>query len=79
MSEGVGMSSCCLSGKVKSGRPQGTETDIAGLNTYIAEPKDGSKAKTVIFIVDSMPSHLPQTLNSPNQPQEHLLHYLLRY
>ncbi|KAJ9645060.1 hypothetical protein H2199_003064 [Coniosporium tulheliwenetii] len=52
MSEGVGMSSCCLSGKVKSGRPQGTETDIAGLNTYIAEPKDGSKAKTVIFLVD---------------------------
>lgn len=53
MSTGVGMSSCCLTGKVQEGTPKGHIETIAGLQTYVAEPKDGSKWKTVIFLVDS--------------------------
>lgn len=53
MSTGVGMSDCCLSGTVHQGTPTGRVETIGGLNTYVAEPKDGSKAKTVIFISDS--------------------------
>ncbi|KAI5240458.1 dienelactone hydrolase family protein-like protein [Aureobasidium subglaciale] len=52
MSTGVGMSSCCLTGKVQEGTPKGHVETIAGLQTYVAEPKDGSKWKTVIFLVD---------------------------
>lgn len=54
MSTGVGMSSCCLSGKVQEGKPTGRVEEIAGLQTYVAEPENGSKAKTIIFLVDSM-------------------------
>lgn len=54
MSTGVGVSSCCLSGKVQEGKPTGRVEEIAGLQTYVAEPENGSKAKTVIFLVDSM-------------------------
>ncbi|KAL9099230.1 MAG: hypothetical protein Q9187_009527 [Circinaria calcarea] len=46
------MSSCCLSGKVHQGEPGGQMETIGGLNTYVSEPKDKSKAKTIIFIVD---------------------------
>lgn len=46
------MSSCCLTGKVQEGTPKGHVQTIAGLQTYVAEPKDGSKTKTVIFLVD---------------------------
>jgi len=53
MSAGVGMSSCCLSGKVQEGRPTGREEEINGIMTYVAEPEDRNKAKTVIFLVDS--------------------------
>ncbi|KAF2014722.1 dienelactone hydrolase family protein-like protein [Aaosphaeria arxii CBS 175.79] len=49
---GVGMSSCCLSGKVKEGKPTGIEKTIAGLNTYVAEPENGSKEKSIVFLVD---------------------------
>lgn len=52
MSTGVGMSECCLSGKVHGGKPSGREKEIGGIDTYIAEPESGSKAKTVIFLVD---------------------------
>lgn len=52
MSEGVGMSSCCLSGKVHQGTEAGREDTIGGLPTYISEPDNKSKAKTVIFLVD---------------------------
>lgn len=55
---GVGVSSCCLSGKVKEGQPKGRVEAIAGLQTYVAEPKDGSKKMTVIFLVDSMSTAL---------------------
>lgn len=55
MSTGVGMSSCCLSGKVHDGTPVGHVEEIGGLQTYVSEPESRSKAKTVIFIVDSKP------------------------
>ena len=47
------MSSCCLSGKVHDGQPVGHVETIGGLQTYVSAPKDGSKAKSVIFITDS--------------------------
>lgn len=50
--------SCCLSGSVHEGNPVGTVETIGELPTYVSAPKDGSKAKTVIFLVDSM---CPQT------------------
>lgn len=53
MSTGVGMSSCCLSGKIQNGQPKGREEEIAGLATYVSEPENGSKTKTLIFLVDS--------------------------
>ncbi|KAF7919451.1 uncharacterized protein EAE98_009291 [Botrytis deweyae] len=52
MSTNVGMSSCCLSGKVHEGTPTGRIEVINDLSTYIAEPQDGSKAKTIIILVD---------------------------
>jgi len=52
MSTGVGMSECCLSGKVHDGTPTGKVETIDNLQTYVAAPQDGSKAKTIVFIVD---------------------------
>ncbi|KAL8902267.1 MAG: hypothetical protein Q9207_004802 [Kuettlingeria erythrocarpa] len=52
MTDGVGMSSCCLSGAVHEGKPTGRVDQIGGLQTYIAEPKTGSKEKTVVIISD---------------------------
>ncbi|KAF2141872.1 uncharacterized protein K452DRAFT_318804 [Aplosporella prunicola CBS 121167] len=52
MSTGVGVSSCCLSGKIQSGQPRGYVKDIAGLTTYISEPENGKTTKTIIFLVD---------------------------
>lgn len=54
MSTGVGMSSCCLSGKVHEGTPTGTIETIDNLQTYVAMPKDGGKGKAIVFLVDSM-------------------------
>jgi hypothetical protein len=53
MSTGVGMSPCCLSGNVHEGTPTGTVETIDNLKTYVAAPKDGSKAKSIVFLVDS--------------------------
>lgn len=53
MSTGVGVSSCCLSGKLHEGKTVGRETEIGGLQTYVSEPEGGSKAKSVVFIADS--------------------------
>ena len=67
MSTGVGMGECCLSGKLASSdrKPTGHVEEIAGLQTYIAEPEGGSKEKTVIFLVDSAsPSLLSQSFES---------------
>ncbi|RDW68525.1 hypothetical protein BP5796_09182 [Coleophoma crateriformis] len=52
MSTGVGMSLCCLSGAIHEGTPVGKVEKCGGLDTYISAPADGSKAKTVIFLVD---------------------------
>lgn len=46
------MSECCLSGKVQQGTPTGTEKQIGGLPTYVAEPEGGNNGKIVIFLVD---------------------------
>ncbi|KAF2499536.1 alpha/beta-hydrolase [Lophium mytilinum] len=52
MSTGVGVSSCCLSGKVQEGKPAGRVQTIGGLQTYVAEPSTNSPAKSIVFIVD---------------------------
>lgn len=59
MSTGVGLSSCCLSGKIQTGKPKGREAEIAGLQTYIAEPENGSPSRTVVFLVDIFGWTLP--------------------
>jgi dienelactone hydrolase len=46
------MSECCISGHIHEGTPEGIETEVAGVKTYIAAPADGSKEKTVLFIHD---------------------------
>lgn len=46
------MSQCCLSGKVHKGTPTGKIETIGNLQTYVAAPKDGSKAKSIVFLVD---------------------------
>jgi len=46
------MSSCCLSGKVHEGTPTGKVETIDSLPTYVSAPQDGSKAKSIIFLVD---------------------------
>jgi len=47
------INSCCLSGFLNdSAMPVGKEEIVNGLPRYISEPKDGSKAKTVIFVSD---------------------------
>lgn len=61
MSTGVGMSSCCLSGKIHDGTPVGYVEEIAGIQTYVTEPESKSKAKTVVFLVDGKPSSRPVT------------------
>ncbi|KAI4266738.1 MAG: hypothetical protein L6R38_008570 [Xanthoria sp. 2 TBL-2021] len=63
MSEGksIGMSSCCLSGALHEGKPTGRVDNIGGLDTYISEPKGGSKTKSVIFISDIFGWEFPNT------------------
>ncbi|CAK4014551.1 hypothetical protein DOTSEDRAFT_47898 [Lecanosticta acicola] len=56
---GVGMSACCLSGKLAQGTPTGREEKVGGVDTYIAEPQGGSKSKTVVFLVDIFGWKLP--------------------
>ena len=43
-----------MSGAVHAGTPTGKIETIDSLPTYVAAPKDGSKAKSIVFIVDSM-------------------------
>ena len=52
MSAGVGVSECCLSGKLHEGKPSGREDEIGGLSVYISEPEGGSKHKSIVFITD---------------------------
>lgn len=50
----IPFSECCLSGKVHEGTPTGKIETIDNLQTYVAAPENGSKAKTIVFIVDSV-------------------------
>ncbi|KXS99343.1 hypothetical protein AC578_8985 [Pseudocercospora eumusae] len=52
MSGNVGMGSCCMSGHLASGTPKGREETIAGLPTYVAEPENKDKSKTIVFLVE---------------------------
>jgi hypothetical protein len=54
MLTGVGMGECCLSGKVHEGNPTGKIEKIDTLQTYVAASKDGSGAKSIVFLVDSV-------------------------
>lgn len=53
MSGNVGMSSCCLSGAVHEGKLTGRVETIGGLQCYVSAPEDDSKAKSIVFLVDS--------------------------
>lgn len=50
------MKPCCLSGTLATGTPAGTEGEIAGLPTYIAQPSNESNAKTIVFLPDGIPT-----------------------
>jgi len=50
---------CCLTGHLHSGTPRGTVEKIAGLDTYVSKPENGSKAKSVLFITDIFGWELP--------------------
>ncbi|KAI9665006.1 MAG: hypothetical protein M1821_006454 [Bathelium mastoideum] len=52
MATGIGMSDCCLSGKIAEGKPQGREEEIGGISTYVAQPESGSNTKTIVFLTD---------------------------
>ena len=57
MTTGVGVSDCCLSGKLNtSSTPKGTEEQIGGLETYVSAPQDSSKSKAIIFITCDLTS-----------------------
>ena len=64
MSTEAGLGACCLSGKLNDGKPVGREDQIGGLNVYVTEPKDGSKAKTIIFMTDGITHLLPLPSNN---------------
>ncbi|KAL8934854.1 MAG: hypothetical protein Q9216_005707 [Gyalolechia sp. 2 TL-2023] len=55
------MSSCCLSGALHEGKPTGRIDTIGGLQTYVAEPKNGSKTKSIVFISDIFGWEFPNT------------------
>ncbi|KAI9713007.1 MAG: hypothetical protein M1828_001481 [Chrysothrix sp. TS-e1954] len=59
MSQTVGMGECCLSGTLASGKPTGRVDQIGGRDTYVAEPSNGSKTKTVVFLADIFGWELP--------------------
>ncbi|KIM83119.1 hypothetical protein PILCRDRAFT_819887 [Piloderma croceum F 1598] len=47
-------SECCFTGFKHTGTPSGTTTTIAGVNTYVSEPKEShsGSAKVVVFFSD---------------------------
>jgi hypothetical protein len=53
------LSSCCVSGHVHAGTPQGTFQSIDGINTYVSKPENGSKAKTLVLLTDVFGPQLP--------------------
>jgi len=52
MSTNSGLSKCCISGKVHEGAPVGKVEQVGGLPTYVSEPSNKSKAKSIIFLTD---------------------------
>lgn len=46
------VSQCCVSGSIHEGTPTGNFETVGGRRTYISKPKDGSKAKTAVFLAD---------------------------
>ncbi|KAK4616884.1 uncharacterized protein CLAFUR5_20294 [Fulvia fulva] len=58
---GIGMSSCCLSGKLAdtTKTPSGKEEEIGGLQVYVARPENDSVTKSVIFLADIFGWRLP--------------------
>ncbi|KZT52814.1 alpha/beta-hydrolase [Calocera cornea HHB12733] len=52
MTTATGLSPCCVTGHLHEGTPTGTVEKIADLDVYVSKPKDGSKAKTILFIAD---------------------------
>jgi hypothetical protein len=46
------LSECCVSGHLHEGQPEGIETEVAGLKTYIASPPNGSKEKAILYVTD---------------------------
>ena len=62
MSTEVGMSSCCLSGKLHNhATPVGSVTEIGAVKTYVREPESKSKSQTLVFLVDVFGYELSNT------------------
>ena len=60
MSTSVGMSSCCLSGKLHDhATPTGSVKTIGDLPTYVAEPSSKDHSKVIIFLTDIFGYELP--------------------
>ena len=53
---------CCVTGHIHQGTARGTVTQVAGLNTYISAPPNGSKDKTILFITDIFGYEFPVLL-----------------
>jgi hypothetical protein len=43
---------CCISGHIHEGTPEGTETVIAGLKTYVATPSSSDNDKAILLVHD---------------------------
>lgn len=53
-----------MSGKIHEGTPAGKIETIDNLQTYVDAPKDGSKAKSIVFLVDSKFLNPNQLINA---------------
>ena len=53
------MSSCCVSGHLHEGTPEGIETEVAGLKCYVAAPSSGSKDQTILYVADIFGIDIP--------------------
>lgn len=56
------MGDCCLSGSLHNhATPKGRDEQIGGHGCYVAEPSNGSKKRTLIFLTDIFGYKLPNT------------------
>lgn len=56
--------SCCVSGHLHEGTPEGSQQTLHGLPTYVVEPKSGAEVKTgttVVFLTDIFGFELTNT------------------